>query len=144
MFSVNKITFFGHVFSDRGVSADPENIKAFAGHSAPQNPAEIRSFLDMTRYAARYITNYANMFEPIRRLTRQDVSWSWSHDEQNSFDNLKSALSSTQVMVYFDLLKSTEVQVDASPVGVSAMLTPDGKVVCYARRALTAVEQRYS
>jgi hypothetical protein len=47
-------------------------------------------------------------------------------------------------MVYFDQSKHSEVIVDASPVGVSAMLTQEGKVVAYASRALTAVESRYS
>lgn len=144
IFSVNKITFFGHVFSNVGVSADPEKIKAIVGQSAPQSPAEIRSFLGMTQYVARYIPHYATLTEPLRRLTRQNVPWSWSRDEQISFDSLKSVLSSTQVMVYFDPSKATEVLVDASPVGVSAMLTQEGKVVCYASRALTDVEQRYS
>ena len=144
IFSVNKITFFGHVFSNAGVSADPEKVKSIVGQSPPQNSAEIRSFLGMTQYVARYIPHYATLTEPLRRLTRQDVPWRWSRDEQNSFDNLKSALSSSHVMVYFDPHKHTEVLVDASPVGVSAILTQEGKVVCYASRALTDVEQRYS
>ena len=144
IFSVNKIAFFGHIFSNVGVSADPEKIKAIVGRSPPKNPAEVRSFLGMTQYVARYIPHYATLTEPLRRLTRQDVTWSWSHDEQNAFDNLKSILSSSRVMVYFDPKKSTEVLVDASPVGISAILTQEGKVVCYASRALTEVEQRYS
>jgi hypothetical protein len=144
VFSVNKISFFGHVFSDTGVSADPEKIKAIVGHSAPQNPAEVRSFLGMTQYVSRYIPHYATMTEPLRRLTRQDVPWDWSSDAQNAFDSLRSALSSTKVMAYFDQNKSTEVLVDASPVGVGAILTQEGRVICYGSRALTDVEQRYS
>ena len=140
VFSVNKISFFGHVFSNVGVSADPEKIKSIIGREAPKNPAEIRSFLGMTQYVARYIPHYATMTEPLRRLTRQDVPWSWSREAQNYFENLKSALSSTDVMSYFNPKKPTEVLVDASPVGVSAMLTQDRKVVSYGSRALTDVE----
>lgn len=44
-------------------------------------------------------------------------------------------------MVYFDPKK---VIVDASPVGVSAILTQEGKVVSYGSRALTDVEQHYT
>lgn len=53
-------------------------------------------------------------------------------------------------MAYFDTRKSTSVIVDASPVGVSAILSQkthedaDPKVVAYASRALSAVETRYS
>ena len=48
------------------------------------------------------------------------------------------------VMAYFDSGKPTELIVDASRTGLGAILTQNGKVVCYASRALTATEQRYS
>ena len=53
-------------------------------------------------------------------------------------------------MAYFDTHKDTYITVDASPVWLSAILSQrspgneDDKVVCYASRALTKVEQRYS
>ena len=53
-------------------------------------------------------------------------------------------------MAYFDKQKETLVTVDASPVGVSAILSQktkrmdDEKIVAYASRALTDVEKRYS
>ena len=96
IFSVNKISFFGHVFSDTGVSADPEKIKSIVGKDAPKNVAEVRSFLGMTQYVSRYIPHYATITEPLRRLTRKDIAWSWSRDEQDSFDKLKTALTRTE------------------------------------------------
>ena len=53
-------------------------------------------------------------------------------------------------MSYFDTTKETFITVDASPVGISAILSQQGsdadtpQVVAYASRALTPVEQRYS
>ena len=53
-------------------------------------------------------------------------------------------------MAYFDTHKDAYITVDASPVELSAILSQrspgkeDDKVVCYASRALTKVEQRYS
>lgn len=47
-------------------------------------------------------------------------------------------------MAYFDLQKDTDILVDARPVGLGAVLTQAGKVLCYACRALTDVEQLYS
>lgn len=144
IFSVNTISFFGHVFSDKGISADPKKVKIILGHAAPSNPFEVRSFLGMTQYVSRFIPHYATVTEPLRRLTRQGVPWVWSDKEQSAFDNLKEALSSSNVMVYFDQNKLSEVLVDASPVGLGAILTQDGRVVSYASRALTDMEQRYS
>ena len=53
-------------------------------------------------------------------------------------------------MAYFDINKETIVTVDASPVGISAILAQEGlggndcRVVAYASRALSPVEKRYS
>ena len=47
-------------------------------------------------------------------------------------------------MTYFDPKKRTAVATDASPVGISAILEQEGKVISYASRSLTEVEGRYS
>ena len=53
-------------------------------------------------------------------------------------------------MAYFDTKKETILTVDASPVGISAILSQkikgqkDPQVVTYSSRVLTAVEERFS
>ena len=48
------------------------------------------------------------------------------------------------VMAYFDPTCETQVLVDASPVGLGALLVQGGKIVSYGSRALSDVECRYS
>ena len=45
---------------------------------------------------------------------------------------------------FFDPNKHTEIYTDANPVGISAMLSQNGRIVQFASQALSAVEQRYS
>ena len=47
-------------------------------------------------------------------------------------------------MNYYDPKKKIELITDASPVGLSGILTQENKVVAYASRALTDTESRYS
>ena len=47
-------------------------------------------------------------------------------------------------MAYFDPELDTEIEVDASPVGLAVILTQAGKVITYGSRSLTDVETRYS
>ncbi|XP_053388040.1 uncharacterized protein K02A2.6-like [Mercenaria mercenaria] len=47
-------------------------------------------------------------------------------------------------MTYFNPKAETELIVDASPVGIAAIMLQNGKVVCYASKSLTDVEKRYS
>ena len=47
-------------------------------------------------------------------------------------------------MSYFDPHQTTQVIVDASRVGLGALLVQNDKVICYASRVLSDVETRYS
>lgn len=144
VFSVPELTFFGHVFNKEGVSPDPEKVKTINESSPPKTVHEVRSFLGMTQYVSRFIPGYATITEPLRNLTKKDSPWRWGANEQKSFQRLKTALTSSHVMSYFSPQKKTQVLVDASPVGLGAILTQEGRIVCYASRALTETEQRYS
>ena len=62
---------------------------------------------------------------------------------------MTTALSSAPCMAYFSKQKHTFITVDASPVGLSAILKQrtkgrddDEKVIAYARGALTDTEMR--
>ena len=67
-----------------------------------------------------------------------------SDEQESAFQTLKDKLNSDTVMAYFNPSKETELWVDASPVGLGAILSQDSKIVAYASRALSPVEQRYS
>jgi hypothetical protein len=80
----------------------------------------------------------------------QDDAWRWTSKEQYALDELKRAIS-TNCMAYFNKKWETELIVDASPVGLSAVLAQvnlednrDRRFVCFAFRLLTDVERRYS
>ena len=88
--------------------------------------------------------------EPLWRLTKKDVPWTWGEKEKNAFSGLKDAIS-TKCMAYFNKNWATEIIVDASPVGLGAVLcqyNPLNKderhIVCFASRSLSDVERRYS
>ena len=97
-----------------------------------------------TNYVGRFIPNYSTVTEPLRRLTKQGVQWEWTIEHQQSFDKLKNELIVDRIMLYFDPNKETMLIVDASPVGLAALLTQEGKIIAYSSRALTDVENRYS
>ncbi len=115
-----------------------------------KNAQDVRSLLGMANYSSKYIPNFATITAPLRELTKKNVIFSWNEEHQFAFNKLTTALSSAPCMSYFDKNKESFVLVDASPVGLSAILSQktkgqeDQKVVAYASRALTDVETRYS
>jgi hypothetical protein len=126
-FNKDKLEFDGHIFGTQGISPDPKKVAAIKNAPVPKDVGEVRSFLAMTNYVGRFIPNYSTITEPLRRLTKQDTKWHWSTEQQRSFEKLKSELTTDRVMAYFDPNKDTVLIVDASPVGLAALLTQDKK-----------------
>ena len=52
-------------------------------------------------------------------------------------------ISNVKALPYFNINAETTMQMDASKKGLGACLIQNGKVVCYASRALTKTEQNY-
>ena len=98
----------------------------------------------MAQYVSKYIQNYAKITAPLCNLAKQETAWKWGEEEQEALNKVKRALTGDEVMSYFDPTKKIEVIVDASPVGLGAILLQEDKVVSYASRALSDVEMRYS
>ena len=85
----------------------------------------------------------------MRELATKGVPWKWEQEHQDAMRTIANSLTINNVMSYFDPQKKTEVIVDASPVGLGAILVQGSeseqkRVVAYASKTLTAVEQRYS
>ena len=49
-FNKKSLEFFGHVFAEAGLAADPAKIEAILQMKAPQSAAEVHSLLGMTNY----------------------------------------------------------------------------------------------
>uniref|UniRef100_A0A671NXE0 Reverse transcriptase/retrotransposon-derived protein RNase H-like domain-containing protein n=1 Tax=Sinocyclocheilus anshuiensis TaxID=1608454 RepID=A0A671NXE0_9TELE len=138
-FGLNQVEVLGHLVTSQGIKPDPKKVEAVCGAPRPQNVSQLRSFLGTCG-------NFANISEPLRRLTRKDVPWEWTTQTEQSFNSMKVALTSEPCLAYFHLNAPTYVMSDASPVGLGAILLQrqgDGhnKPVAYASHSLT---QKYS
>lgn len=144
-FNKDKIEFYRHVFSSAGISASTEKVDAIKNMDIPSCVSEVRSLLAMRYYLSRFIPQYSTITAPLRYLTRQDVQWHWSAEQDSAFNELKQVLTSDTVVAYFDPKEQTDtvLSVDASPLGFGSVLMQNGKVIAYASRSLTDVEQRY-
>ena len=147
-FRMDKVVFMGLLVSKYGVGPTEEKVRAVLEANRPSTPTEVRSFLGMVGFSARFIPNLATVAEPLREIFRKRVPFVWSSEQEKSFQELKKQLASVPVLAYFDKDAHTRVIADASPVGLGAVLVQDkngeSRVVCYASRSLSSVERRYS
>ena len=149
-YSKDKVEFFGYTSSGDGITPDPKKIEDIVNLQTPTSASEVRSLLGITNYCSRFIPDYATKTEPLRKLTHKDQPWEWTPRHDSAVNELKDALVKAPVTAYFDPVKDTELSVDASPVGLAAILSQKGQetgtshIVTYASRSLTETEQRYS
>ena len=141
VFGTTKLTFAGYCLTDKGIYPDKSKVDAVNNAKTPTNATEVRSFLGLVNFCSHLIKDYATLTEPLRKLTKKDATFTWNKEQQASFKKLKESLTNASTMCYYQPNADTKVIVDASPVGLGAILTQkqeDGKFkpVAYASHAL--------
>lgn len=148
IYSQTELEFLGHKLTANGIDPSKGKIDAILNAREPENVSEVRSFLGLVNYCARFIPNHATLTEPLRKLTRKHETFHFDKEQKEAFKALKAALSNSETLGYYDPKAPTQVITDAGPVGIGGILVQqqsDGpRVICYASRSLTAVERRYS
>ncbi len=89
-FETDTIVFLGFVISSKGISTDPEKIKAVHEFPTPRNLRESRSFIGLTSYYRRFVPNFSKIAAPIVGLTKKDVPFEWGALRRRPLPNLRN------------------------------------------------------
>ena len=140
---LSEITFMGHLITSEGLQSDPEKVQAVRDMVPPQNLEELRRYLGLVNYLAKFLPNLTDVITPLRNLTRKNVSWMWSKAQQTAFDEMKNLVTSAPVLAMYDPTKELTLENDASEYGLGSALM-QGKPVAYASRSMTDTERRWA
>ena len=102
MFYMTKLVFMGLILTNKGIGPTEEKVKAVLGAREPQNASKVRNFLGLANYNARFIPDFATVAEPLRKLTKRGVCFTFGDEQRRAFNELKSRLSSAETLGYFD------------------------------------------
>ncbi|MCG8048271.1 MAG: RNase H-like domain-containing protein [Candidatus Thiodiazotropha endolucinida] len=141
---LTEVKYFGHVISTSGLRPDPEKVSAILNMPNPTNRSELETLLGMITYLTKFQKNLSDITNPMRELLRSDVDWCWESAQSEAFEQVKTALTQTPVLSYYDRNKPVRLQVDASSKGLGACCMQDGKPIAYASKTLTPTEVRYA
>lgn len=140
----DKIKFYGVICGQDGVQPDPGKVSALKQMSSPTNRQELQTFLGLANYMGPFIPNLSTLTAPFRKLLKEDDCFEWYAAHQESFNKIKDSISKEITLTYFDPMKETIFQVDASMKGLGTALTQDRKPVAFASKALTDAESTYA
>ena len=142
-FRLPQVSFFGHQWSAKGLSADPKKIAVVKRMDLPRDVDTMRSFLGLVNYLNRFSPCLAELSEPFREICRQDTEFQLTKSVHVAFSKTKEEISKNVTLPYFNPRSDTTLQTDASKKGLGAVILQDSKPVMFASRALTGAEKNY-
>lgn len=141
---VAQVKYLGHILDATGIRPDADRVKAIKGMPPPRCRKELERFLGMTNYVSRFITNYAELVEPMRGLMKRNVNFEWNESHTKVYNKIKKCLIEAPTLRYYDPNEPVVVSVDASSRGLGACLLQRGRPVAFAARTLTPAETRWA
>ncbi len=148
-FHAKSVSFLSFIVSAGEIKPDPAKVEAVAKWPVPDTRKALQRFLGFANFYQRFIRNFGQVAAPLTALTSIKVPFTWSAEAQEAFDNLKSRFISAPVLSIPDPERQFIVEVDASDVGVGAVLSQhssrDGKVhpCAYFSHRLNPAERNY-
>ncbi|XP_062577795.1 uncharacterized protein K02A2.6-like [Saccostrea cucullata] len=142
---VDSVTYLGFVISKNGLCIDPQKVKAIREMPTLQDRQGVQRLLGMTNFVQRFAPQLAEITAPLRSLLKSDTHFRWDEDiHGKAFKDVKTVLSNTPVLRFFDEHKELVLQCDASESGLGACLLQEGHPIMYASRSLTETECNYA
>jgi hypothetical protein len=147
-FDVKSTKYLGFIIeAGKGLSMDPEKVKAIKEWEAPVNVKGVRSFLGFANFYRRFIKNYSGLAAPLTRLTG-DVSFHWGEAEQHAFNKLKEIFVTEPVLAQWDPDRETILETDSSGYVVAGVLSQYDnqgllRPVAYFSKKMTSAQSNY-
>jgi hypothetical protein len=138
--------YLGYIVGRDGLKVDPEKMKVLKKMPPPRNVGEVRRFTGLASYYRRFIKDYADISEPLSRLTKKNEEWRWGEEQQQAYESIIKSLTEPPVLTFPDFKKQFVLETDASKRAISAILgqrdeTGGMRVISYASRILLPEER---
>ena len=111
-FKCKEVSFFGHTWTSQGIKPDNKKVSAILDIKPSEDVKSLQSFLGLVNYLTRYSGRLATLSAPLRDLTKKDTAYSWGPEHGRAFTEVKKAVSSLDVLRYFDPHAETVIEKD--------------------------------
>ena len=143
------VTFLGHLVGQGHVKPLEAKVNAISEFPVPKCKRQLMRFLGMAGYYRKFCKNFSGIAEPLTNLLKKSTKFKWNDKCQDAFDRLKAILKSAPVLLAPDFDKCFKLAVDASDVGIGAVLLQEDNngidhPVCYFSKKFNKHQKNYS
>ncbi|KAL0151619.1 hypothetical protein M9458_053020, partial [Cirrhinus mrigala] len=148
-FHQHTTTFLGFVISSQGVAMDPQKLEAVRSWPLPTSLKQLQRFLGFANFYRRFIQGFSATAAPLTALTKPSRGeFQLTPEAIQAFKKLCLLFTTAPVLIHPNPTKPFVVEVDASDVGVGAVLSqrgPDEKLhsCSFFSRKFNPTQQRY-
>lgn len=146
-FFKTNLTYLGHVITKDGIKTNPDTIRSVVEFPRPKNLQAVQSFVSLAGYYRRFVADFARIAQPLAKLSRKTEGYSWTSEQEEAFEKLKTILTTDPVLAHFDRNKETELRTDACGYGIGGALVQKYdqgfRPVAYFSRLLNTAEKNY-
>jgi hypothetical protein len=122
VFCVTAGRLLGFIVSQSGITVDPLKVQAITEIPPPRNLRQLQSLQGKANFLRRFVPDYAIRAHGFLRLLHHDIPFHWDDYAQQSFDDLKAALSNAPLISAPDYNRDYILYVSASAVSVAGVL----------------------
>ena len=148
-FGVSAGRFLGFMVTQRGIEANPPQIKAILQSLAPTSKKGIQQLTSRLATLGRFISRFTDRLKPLFSTLRRASLAKWNEECDRAFVVINQYLAEPPILVSLKTGDTLYVYLAASDIAVSAALfkeCEDTKLrpMFFVSKSLTDVETRYS
>jgi hypothetical protein len=118
------VTYLGFIVeSKKGISMNPEKIRAVKEWAAPSDVKGVRSFVGFANFYREFISDFSEIVSPLTALTKKGVAFSWGQPQRDAFEELKERFVTAPILAHWDPELPTVVEPDCSGWALGSCLS---------------------
>ena len=118
-----RVQYLGHLISGEGIEPVPEKLQSLREMTEPTTPKGVKQYLGFVGYYRKFIPKYSDIAKPLTELTKQETTFQWTDQCQESFNLLKDYLLKEPILKYADTSKPYVLYTNASKYAWAGVLT---------------------
>nr|XP_050038251.1 uncharacterized protein LOC126535413 [Dermacentor andersoni] len=99
-----QVSFLGHRIDAKGLHPLQDNFEVVLAAPKPTSVNQLKSFLGLVTYYAKFLPNLSTTLAPLYRLLAKGVLWRWGPSQDSAFREAKSGLEQLADSTSEDLL----------------------------------------